>query len=69
MRNSLAVLGYSDLEGIYDDPERVARLASFLAERRDDTTTVVGAGDNTALGVAATVSHNKDGVDLPGRVA
>lgn len=65
MRSSLTVLGYSDFEGIYDDPERVARLASFLAERRDDTTIVVGAGDNTALGVAATVSHNKDGVDLP----
>jgi 2',3'-cyclic-nucleotide 2'-phosphodiesterase (5'-nucleotidase family) len=65
MRDSLTVLGYSDLEGIYDDPERVARLASFLAEQRDDATLIVGAGDDTALGVAATVSHNKDSVDLP----
>jgi hypothetical protein len=30
MADSLAVLGYSDLEGIYDDPERVSRLVSFL---------------------------------------
>jgi 2',3'-cyclic-nucleotide 2'-phosphodiesterase (5'-nucleotidase family) len=65
MADSLTVLGYSDLEGIYDDPERVARLAGFLTERRDDATLIVGAGDNTALGVAATVSHNKDSVDLP----
>lgn len=65
MRDSLTILGYSDLEGIYDDPERVARLASFLVERRDDTTLTVGVGDDTALGVAATVSHNKDAIDLP----
>ncbi|WP_435079629.1 hypothetical protein [Halococcus sp. AFM35] len=65
MADSLTVLGYSDLEGIYDDPERVARLASFLTEQRDGATLTVGAGDNTALGVAATVSHNKNGVDLP----
>lgn len=65
MADSLTVLGYSDLEGIYDDPESVAQLASFLAERRDDATLIIGAGDNTALGVAATVSHNKNGVDLP----
>jgi 2',3'-cyclic-nucleotide 2'-phosphodiesterase (5'-nucleotidase family) len=65
MTNLLTVLGYSDLEGIYDDPERVAQLASFLTERRDDATLIVGAGDDTALGVAATVSHNKDGIDLP----
>lgn len=65
MRGSLTVLGYSDLEGIYDTPERVARFASVLAQRRDDATITVGAGDNTALGVAATVSHNKDAIDLP----
>ena len=65
MIGSLTVLGYSDLEGIYDEPEHVARLASFLTERRDDTTLIVGAGDDTALGVAATVSHNKAGIDLP----
>lgn len=65
MADSLTVLGYSDLEGIYDDPEHVARLAGFLAERRDDATLTIGAGDNTALGVAATVSHNKNSVDLP----
>jgi 2',3'-cyclic-nucleotide 2'-phosphodiesterase (5'-nucleotidase family) len=61
---SLTVFGYSDLEGVYDDPERVARLAGFLRERRDDATLVVGAGDDTALGVAATVSTHGD-VDLP----
>lgn len=64
MAVSLTVLGYSDLEGVYDDPGRVARLAGFLRERRDDATLVVGAGDDTALGVAATVSTHGD-VDLP----
>ena len=55
---TVRLLGYSDLEGIYDRPAAVARLAGFLAERRDPATLVVGAGDNSALGVAATVSHD-----------
>ncbi|EMA36908.1 bifunctional metallophosphatase/5'-nucleotidase [Halococcus hamelinensis] len=67
MTGSLTILGYSDLEGIYDEPESIARLGSFLLSQRDDETLVVGAGDNTALGVAATVSHNKQGIELPTR--
>ena len=31
MSGSLTVFGYSDLEGIYDDPERVARLTEYFA--------------------------------------
>jgi len=30
MAYSLTLLGYSDLEGTYDDPARVPRLVSFL---------------------------------------
>ena len=67
MADPLTVIGYSDLEGIYDEPDSIARLGSFLLARRDDDTLLVGAGDNTALGVASTVSHNKSGVELPTR--
>lgn len=63
--DSLTIFGYSDLEGIYDDPEHVAQLADFINERRTDTTLVLGAGDDTALGVASTVSHNTENIDLP----
>jgi len=61
--DTVRLLGYSDLEGVYDRPAAVARLAGFLTRRRDPATLVVGAGDNSALGVAATVSHNGN-VDL-----
>lgn len=64
MAAPLTILGYSDLEGVYDSPGRVARLAGWLDAHRDDATLVCGAGDDSALGVAATVSHN-DGATLP----
>lgn len=47
------LLGYSDLESLYDDPDRVGALATAIERRRDDRTLVVGAGDTTALGVLA----------------
>ncbi|WP_246998866.1 5'-nucleotidase C-terminal domain-containing protein [Halosolutus gelatinilyticus] len=47
----------ADLETIYDDPERVGRLAGAVRARRDDRTLVVGAGDTTALGALAFVSE------------
>ncbi|MFC4544133.1 5'-nucleotidase C-terminal domain-containing protein [Halosolutus amylolyticus] len=46
----------ADLETIYDDPERVGRLAGAIRDRRDDRTLVVGSGDTTALGALAFVS-------------
>lgn len=47
----------ADLETIYDDPERVGRLAGAIRDRRDDRTLVVGAGDTTALGALAFVGE------------
>ncbi len=41
----------ADLEGAYDDPARVGALAGLIEALRDDRALVLGAGDNTALGV------------------
>ena len=56
---SVRLVGYNDLEAVYDDPERVGRLAGLVAELRDERTVVCGAGDNTALGVVPLVSGEK----------
>lgn len=50
---AVRLLGYADLESVYDHPERVGRLAGLLAARRDGDTLVCGAGDDTALGTLA----------------
>ncbi|WP_433628692.1 5'-nucleotidase C-terminal domain-containing protein [Halomicrococcus sp. NG-SE-24] len=55
-RNSnrpVRLLHYADLENVYDHPERVGRLAGRIDALRDDSTLVVGAGDDTALGTLA----------------
>lgn len=54
---SLRLLQYSDIENAYDDPERIGRLAGLIEELRDETTLVVGTGDNTAPGVLAMVTE------------
>jgi 2',3'-cyclic-nucleotide 2'-phosphodiesterase (5'-nucleotidase family) len=51
------LLHYSDLENVYDDPERVARLAGVLDEHDDGKTVVVGTGDNLAPGVLSLVTR------------
>ncbi|WP_247731228.1 bifunctional metallophosphatase/5'-nucleotidase [Halovivax limisalsi] len=43
----------ADLETIYDDPRRLARLAGAIEAARDGRTLVVGSGDTTALGALA----------------
>ena len=53
------LLQYSDLEGVYDDPDRLARLVGLLAARRDDRTLVVGTGDNTGPGVLSLVERGR----------
>ena len=50
---TVRLLGYSDLESAYDDPDRVGALAGRIDKLRDDATLVAGAGDDTALGVLA----------------
>ena len=58
------LLHYSDLEGVYDAPERAARLAGLVDERRDSDTLVLGTGDNTAPGVLSMVSEGRQALDL-----
>ncbi|WP_049926609.1 5'-nucleotidase C-terminal domain-containing protein [Halopiger goleimassiliensis] len=55
----------ADLETIYDEPERVARLAGAIRDRRDERTLVVGSGDTTALGALAFVSEEGRGLARP----
>jgi 2',3'-cyclic-nucleotide 2'-phosphodiesterase (5'-nucleotidase family) len=57
------VLQYSDLENAYDDPERIARLAGLLGERRGDDTLLVGSGDDLAPGVLSLTTRG--GCALP----
>jgi hypothetical protein len=47
------VLHYSDLENVYDDTERIARLAGLLGELRGENALLVGSGDDLAPGVCS----------------
>ncbi|MFC7154426.1 bifunctional metallophosphatase/5'-nucleotidase [Halomarina halobia] len=58
------LLHYSDLEGVYDAPDRLARLAGRLRERRGDDALVVGTGDNTAPGVLPLVKKGRQAVEF-----
>ncbi|WP_254535161.1 bifunctional metallophosphatase/5'-nucleotidase [Halomarina litorea] len=62
------VLHYSDIEGVYDHPDRLARLAGRIAELRDDRTLVCGSGDNTAPGVLSLVSRGRQALPFFERV-
>ncbi|MFD1515050.1 bifunctional metallophosphatase/5'-nucleotidase [Halomarina rubra] len=62
------LLHYSDIEGVYDDPDRLARLAGCLDAHRDDATLVVGTGDNTAPGVLSLVSEGRQALAFFERV-
>ncbi len=53
------LLQHSDIENVYDDPERAAALAGLLASRDDDNTIVVGTGDDTSPGVLALVTRGR----------
>jgi 2',3'-cyclic-nucleotide 2'-phosphodiesterase (5'-nucleotidase family) len=64
---SLRLLHYADVEHALDDPERAARLAGVLAERRtatDDPTLVLGAGDCTGPGVLSLVTEGRHALDF-----
>lgn len=56
---ALRLLHYSDIETAYDAPERIDRLARLISERRDDTTLVIGTGDNLAPGVLSLVTNGR----------
>ena len=54
---SLRVYCFDDLERIYDDPERVARLVGRCRDRPAESL-LVGGGDNTALGSLAALAES-----------
>ncbi|MFC7098758.1 bifunctional metallophosphatase/5'-nucleotidase [Halobaculum marinum] len=57
-------LHYSDIENVYDDPERAGRLAGLIDGLDGPDAAVVGSGDDTSPGVAATVSKGRQAVDF-----
>lgn len=59
------LLAYNDLEGVYDSPERIGKLAGLIGERRDGKTVVCGAGDDTALGTVALLSGDQRALARP----
>ena len=61
---TVRLLHYADIENAYDDPERIGRLAGTIGALRDETTLVVGAGDNLAPGVLAMVSEGRQALDF-----
>ena len=60
----LRLLHYSDLEKVYDHPDRVGRVAGLIETRRDEETLVVGTGDNVGPGVLALVTRGEQALDL-----
>ncbi|MFC7068469.1 bifunctional metallophosphatase/5'-nucleotidase [Halobaculum lipolyticum] len=55
---------YSDIENVYDGPERAGRLAGLVTELDGPDAAVVGSGDDTAPCVAAAVSAGRQALDL-----
>ncbi|WP_224449276.1 bifunctional metallophosphatase/5'-nucleotidase [Haloprofundus salilacus] len=58
------LLHYSDIENVYDDPERAGRLAGLLYSLDGPDSLVVGSGDNTSPGVLALVSKGRQALDF-----
>ncbi len=60
----MRLLHYSDLENVYDRPERAGRLAGCIDTLRDDETVVVGTGDDLGPGVLPMVADGTQALDL-----
>jgi 2',3'-cyclic-nucleotide 2'-phosphodiesterase (5'-nucleotidase family) len=58
------LLHYSDIENVYDDPDRVSRLAGLIAALDGDDALVTGTGDNTAPGVLSLVERGRQSLDF-----
>lgn len=58
------LLQYSDIENVYDDPDRLARFAGRLRQLSGPDSIVVGTGDNTAPGVTSMVSQGRQALEL-----
>jgi len=61
---AVRLLHYSDLESVYDAPERAGRLAGTLADRDGPDAVIVGTGDNTAPGTLSMVAEGRQALDL-----
>ena len=58
------LLHYSDVENVYDSPERVGRLAGLLVALGDEETLLAGTGDNTSPGVLPLVEDGQQALDF-----
>ncbi|MGM0605659.1 MAG: bifunctional metallophosphatase/5'-nucleotidase [Halobacteriota archaeon] len=58
------LLQYSDIENVYDTPERVGRFAGVLSEFNGPDALVVGTGDNTAPGVTSLLTNGRQSIEL-----
>ncbi|WP_135830116.1 bifunctional metallophosphatase/5'-nucleotidase [Halorussus halobius] len=61
------LLHYSDVENVYDTPERAGRLAGLLRALRADSPTdaiLAGSGDDTSPGVLALVTEGAQALDF-----
>ena len=58
------LLHYSDIENVYDDPDRASRLAGLLTTLDGSDALVTGTGDNTAPGVLSLVEHGRQSLDF-----
>jgi len=61
---AVRLLHYSDLETALDDPEQSAALAGLIAAKRDESTVVVGSGDNTAPGALSLATKGRAALTL-----
>ena len=61
---AVRLLHYSDVENVYDTPERAGRLAGLLRELRDENAILAGTGDNTSPGVLALVEEGAQALDF-----
>ncbi|WP_276301240.1 bifunctional metallophosphatase/5'-nucleotidase [Halorussus lipolyticus] len=55
---------YSDVENVYDTPERAGRLAGLLRELDGEDALLAGSGDNTSPGVLALVEEGAQAIDF-----
>lgn len=65
---SAHVLYYADIEGAYDEPTTLAKLAGRIESLRTTDTVVGGAGDNTGPGVLPLLEEGRQSLEFFGRV-
>ena len=58
------LIHYSDVENVFDSPERAARLAGRIRDLDGPDAAVVGTGDTTAPGVLSLVSRGRQTLDF-----